>query len=65
MFLEKDKQYGLCRTEVDLLKEKNDIYEQANIDLADKNRKLKNTTIALGSTTGIAVLVTVLLSILK
>jgi hypothetical protein len=65
MFLEKDKQYGLCRTEVDLLKEKNDIYEQANIDLADKNRKLKNTSIALGSTTGIAVLVTVLLSILK
>ena len=65
MFLEKDKQYGLCRTEVDLLKEKNDIYEQANIDLADKNRKLKNTSIALGSTTGIAVLVTVLLLILK
>jgi hypothetical protein len=65
MFLEKDKQYGLCRTEVDLLKEKNDIYEQANIDLADKNRKLKNTSIALGSTTGIAVLVAVLLSILK
>lgn len=65
MLLEKDKQYGLCRTEVDLLKEKSDIYEQANIDLADKNRKLKNTSIALGATTGLAVLVAVFLSILK
>ena len=65
MLLEKDKQYGLCRTEVDLLKEKSDIYEQANIDLADKNRKLKNTSVALGATTGLAVLVAVFLSILK
>lgn len=65
MCLEKERQYGLCRTEVGLLEEKINIYEQANVDLADKNRKLKNTSIALGTTTGIAVLGAVLLSILK
>jgi len=64
-FLEKEKQYDLCKVEVDLLKEKSDVYEQAAIDLANKNRKLKNTSIVLGTTTGVSVLLVVLLSILK
>jgi len=60
---EKEIQYEACREQVQTLNKKIDTYDESNKRLAEKNRKLKNTNIALIATTGVmsAILATLLL----
>ena len=65
MFAEKEKQYNACRSQVDALNEQVDLYKKINGDLTSTNNKLKTTNIILGTTTGAAILTTVLVFLLK
>ncbi len=60
---EKEIRYEACREQVQTLNKKIDTYDESNKRLAEKNRKLKNTNIALIATTGVmsAILATLLL----
>jgi hypothetical protein len=54
MLSEKEKQYMMCRSQVDATNQKVDLYLKANENLTSKNNKLKNTNRVLGITTTIS-----------
>jgi hypothetical protein len=65
MLSEKEKQYMMCRSQVDATEQKVDLYLEANKNLTSKNNKLKNTSRVLGITTTISLTLVAILILTK
>jgi hypothetical protein len=65
MLSEKEKQYMMCRSQVDATEQKVDLYLEANKNLTSKNNKLKNTSRLLGITTTISLTLVAILILTK
>ena len=65
MLSEKEKQYMMCRSQVDATEQKDDLYLEANKNLTSKNNKLKNTSRLLGITTTISLTLVAILILTK
>ena len=65
MLSEKEKQYMMCRSQVDATAQKVDLYLEANKNLTSKNNKLKNTSRVLGITTTISLTLVAILILTK
>lgn len=62
---EKEKQYIMCRDQVQALDQKVDLYIKANKELTAQNAKLKRTNLILIGTTGVSIAVVVAIILVK
>tara|TARA_R110000851_G_scaffold297432_2_gene452692 strand:+ start:527 stop:946 length:420 start_codon:yes stop_codon:yes gene_type:complete len=65
MLSEKEKQYTMCRNQVDATEQKVNLYLEANKNLTSKNNKLKNTSRVLGITTTVSLTLVAILILTK
>tara|TARA_R110000803_G_scaffold87495_2_gene154246 strand:- start:8607 stop:9026 length:420 start_codon:yes stop_codon:yes gene_type:complete len=65
MLSEKEKQYKMCRSQVDATEQKVDLYLEANKNLTAKNNRLKRTTKVLGVTSGVSIALVAILLLVK
>lgn len=65
MLSEKEKQYKMCRSQVDATEQKVNLYLEANKNLTAKNNRLKRTTKVLGVTSGVSIALVAILLLVK
>mgnify|MGYP003627134556 FL=1 len=65
LFQEKQKQYTMCRSQVDATEQKVNLYLEANKNLTAKNNRLKRTTKVLGVTSGVSIALVAILLLVK